>query len=473
MDRFFSPKSVVLFGASKNSAKGGTHVMKNIQQYMAFNNHPDFYLVHPNEQSLGGIRCYAQLSEIPFFQQTEKRLDLAIIVVPVASVMPTIRECVKYNVRGILIESGNLSDDDEEVKKFTAEVKSLIQGKDIRITGPNSIGFNVPATKYCTPIKYFDRFLETWEHNASIIAQSGLFITGFVDCYHEGIAAGQPFGISHMAAIGNKLDVNECDILEYYLTEPKTHVIGMYLEDIREGDRFLQLLKRNLAEIHKPIVLLKSGRSEKGKKAISSHTGSLAGNYATIEAIAKQFGMMLVDSFEEFYDALTILCQYTCCKGDKIGVISISGAGCVLSSDFAERYGLELPELSEKTHANLQPLFPDWAPIHNPIDTWASIEKVGPKHSFSSILKVYLESKQYDAIIMMTISSKFASFDWNYFKEVKKQFPAVPLVLHFFGGETFQQETNLAYRNQIPVVGNLAHIFKVLKGLKVLSQKLF
>lgn len=469
MDRFFAPHSVVIFGASSNPTKGGHQVFLNIKQYMEYQKYSDFYIVHPKEAEIKGVKCYRTLNDLPPLQNGMKRIDLAIIVVPISSVIPAVRECIAHNVRGILIESGSLSNDEHEEQQLAQELRQLLRGKDIRICGPNSIGFNVPALHYTTPIKHFNQFLYTQDKNVSIVAQSGLIVSGFIEIFLEGKLFGQAFGVSKLAAIGNKLDINECDIIEDYLNDPATHVIGMYLEDFKDGPRFLALLKRNRLHEKKPIVMLKSGRSEKGRKAIFSHTGSLAGNYSTIEALAKQYGIILVDTFEEFFGMLTIIIRYPYMAGNKIGVISISGCGCVLSADLAEKYHLSIPELPESVVHQLRPMFPDWAPIKNPNDTWASIEKVGPGPSFNGISKIYFESGLFDAIILMTISSPWAPFDWSYLKELQIKYPQIPMLLYFLGGESIQPHTIEANRQGLPVISNMELIFKLLNKLWTFS----
>jgi len=465
MDRFFHPKSVVIFGASSQPTKGGHQVFMNIKQYMEFQKYPDFYLIHPKETAIKEIKCYRSLKDLPPLQNGSLRIDLAIIVVPIVAVVPAVKDCIAHNVRGILIESGSLANSEKEERQFAQELKDLLRGKDIRIMGPNSIGVNVPRLKYTTPIKHFDQFLQTYERNVSIVAQSGLIVSGYIEIFLEGKLFGQSFGVSKLAAIGNKLDVNECDILEDYLNDPATHVIGMYLEDFKDGQRLLSLLKRNRTTERKPIVMLKSGRSEKGRKAIFSHTGSLAGSYTTIEALAKQYGFILVDTFEQFFGMLKILIQFPKMAGNKLGVISISGCGCVLSADQAEKYHLALPDLPESVVQQLRPFFPDWAPIKNPNDTLASIEKVGPGPSFNGIAKIFFETGLFDAIILMTISSPWAPFDWAYLKELQKKYPKIPMVLYFLGGEAILAHTIEANQHGLPVIDNLELIFKLLGKL--------
>ncbi len=438
-------------------------MLQNFKQYMERQNYPDLFIVHPRVEAIDGVPCYRNIDDMPRNTNGTKRIDLAVIVLPVQEVMPVVRACIARNVRGILIESGNLSNDDREAAVFAKEILSLIKGRDIRVVGPNSIGFNVPDLRYCTPIKYYNQFLETRDRNVSIVGQSGLFVTGFVEWFFDTTGHGQPFGVSNIAAIGNKLDVNECDLLEYYLHDAKTHAIGMYLEDIRDGNRFIALLKENRQRHHKPVVVLKAGKSDKGKQAISSHTGSIAGSYTAVEAVAKQFSMILVETYDELFEMLSIVCQYPVLRSNRVGVISVSGSGCVLSSDFAEKFNMELPELDGAATARLRPLFPDWAPIHNPIDTWASVEKVGPQESFNRILEIYLESGLFDSIVLMTISSPFATFDWKFISDMQRRYEDIPLVVHFFGGQSILEHTALAKEYRIPVIASFDRIFKLLE----------
>ncbi len=472
MERFFHPRSIVLFGASDNPSKGGYQVLQNFKQYMERNRYPDLFIVHPRKTAIDGIRCYPRLEDLPKNAIGTGRIDLAVIVLPVTEVMPVIRSCVSLGVRGILIESGSLSNNEREAESFAQELRSLVSGKDIRVVGPNSIGFNVPDLRYCTPIKYYSEFLETRERNVSIVGQSGLFVTGFVEWFFDTTGHGQPFGVSNIAAIGNKLDVNECDILEYYLADERTHAIGMYLEDIRDGERFKSILSLNREKYRKPIVLLKAGKSEKGKLAVSSHTGSMAGSFVIVEAVARQFGMIMVETYDELFEALSIVCQYPELHSNRIGVISVSGSGCVLSSDFAEKYGLELPDLPDDFSERLRPLFPDWAPIRNPIDTWASVEKLGPQESFNRILELYMDSGLFDAIVLMSISSPFASFNWEHVSRLQKKHAATPIIVHFFGGQSIIKHTALAKDYRIPVIPNFEHIFKLLSLLWNYSRRL-
>lgn len=470
MDRFFHPKSVVLYGVSANASKGGHHVFLNVKDYMTYNHYPDLYIIHPKETQIDGIKCYPRWDAMPISHNNPPRIDLAIIVLPVNAVMEAARECIRHKVRGIIIASGNLTENEKEEKMLGQELKDLIKNTDTRIMGPNSIGVTVPNLHFTTHIKHYTKYLQTRETNVGILSQSGLFLSGFVEFFYEGAYEGQPFGIWKIAAIGNKLDVNECDILEDYLQDPHIHVIGMYLEDFRDGSRFKTLLQSNIEKFHKPIVLLKAGKSERAKKAIVSHTGSLAGSYITVEALAKQYRLMLVDSYEELFGLLNLISHYPKIRGNRVGVISISGSGCVLSADFAEKHGIVLPELLPAVVRKLRPLFPDWAPIKNPIDSWVSIEKMGPRSSFNGIAKIFFETGQFDAIILITLATNWAPFDYEFLQEMQKNYPDTLVILHFFGGEALLNQIETINKRNLVYIGNLDFIFHFLGKLSRYSN---
>lgn len=464
MDRFFHPQSIVIFGASGNINKSGNAVFLNLKRYCESNQISRFYIVHPKENEIQGVKCYRTLSDLP---ETD-RIDLAILVIPPDAVMEVVRSCIAFNVRGILIESANLHSDDDKAAQYACELRTLIQKSDIRIIGPNAIGFNVPKYKYSTPLKRTVQFVETRERNVSFCAQSGLFATSFIETFFNS----QPYGIAKFAAIGNKLDLNECDVLEYYLQDPDTHVIAMYLEDIKNGPRFINLIRSNFtSKVPKPIVILKSGRSVQGQHAISSHTGSLAGNYRIFEGIAHQFGLYLVDTYQELFELAGLLCRYPKIQGDRIGVVSISGSGCVLAADFAEKYHLRLNELPNTLKEELRPLFPDWAPIHNPLDTWVSTEKVGSVKSFNEIFRIMLKSGCFDAIVTASLGSPVARYDFEMIQHYQNEYPHIPILLFFFGGDHYQELTSECIKREIPIYSEYESNFKYLGKMVENSKK--
>ncbi len=429
MDAFFNPRSIVVFGATSNEKKSGNRVLRNILNYTQEN----VYIINPKSEEIYGIRCFKRIFDLP-----TKSIDLAIIILPVEVVLDALEDCIDFGVKAVIVESGALYIKDENydrnklrVQKIQEKLKKI--GK-TRVMGPNSIGIcsiNSNQKNLITSLIYFEKLPTLKKRNLSMVSQTGLTLSGLLQ-RHNYI---QEIGFSKIAAIGNKWDINESDALDYMRNDPNTHAIGLYLEDIKNGRRFMNQCKE-IAKT-KPIILLKSGKTEKGKKAIVSHTKSLAGDYKIIEALSKQVGIITVEDFEELFDiAKMILCQ-AIPKGNKVGVISISGAGTVLSCDLAEKYNLELPSLTPVQLEKMKGVFPKWAweDVYNPLDIWAAVEYVGPNEAYKTAGEVFLEGRNIDALIYFITGIKESEFDWTILHGLNEKYPDTPIYFGYFGAE--------------------------------------
>lgn len=427
MDSFFHPKTIVIYGASSKRGKSGNNVLRNILNYTKEN----IYLINPKATEILGITCYKRIFDIPI-----KKIDLAIIIIPVQYVLGALEDCIDFGVKSVIIESGALYIKGENDADDQANLKLILEklrnsGK-TRVMGPNSIG-TYSAPDLITSLIYFDRLPNLKQKNLSIISQTGLTLSGLL----QGQNYIQEIGISKIAAIGNKIDVNESDVLDVYENDDSTGVIALYLEDIKEGQRFKQQCMRIIKEKKKPILLLKSGKTEKGKQAIISHTKSLAGNYKIIEALAKQIGVITVDDFNEMFTLAKMIVNQPIPKGNRLAVISISGAGTVLSCDLADKYGLELPPLAEDLTSKMSKLFPEfaWEDVYNPLDIWSAVEFSGPDKAYIEAGKIFLERKEnYDALIYFLTGIKETQFDWSKLAEISEK-SSIPIYMGFFGGD--------------------------------------
>jgi acetyl-CoA synthetase (ADP-forming)/acetyltransferase len=231
----------------------------------------------------------------------------------------------------------------------------------------------------------------------SIIGQSGVFSSGWA----RWIADTKPFGLSKVACIGNKGDVNESDLLEYLADDAATLTVGMYLEGIVEGRRFIRAAEKTCKR--KPVVVMKAGRSEAGADAVESHTGSLAGSDAVFDAVCRRTGLVRTNNPEAFFDALSAFEKLPLPRGNRMGVFSITGMGCVASTDAAEEYGIVLPELTPATLKKLAEVIPSWAPVRNPIDIWSAIEQHGSKKTSTHIARCMLDQKDIDALLIIFV----------------------------------------------------------------------
>lgn len=428
MENFFDPTSIVIFGASKDEKKGGNHVLRNILNYTKKN----IYLIHPKHNEIYGIQCYPSLQDISL-----KKIDVGIIILPVEYVLDALEQCIDV-VKTIIIESGDFylkGENDKENQKKLELLKKKLSDSKTRVLGPNSIGFycaHANKKNLTTSLIYFDQLPAIKDKNISIISQTGLTLSGILQSQNYM----QEYGIAKICAIGNKFDVNESDILDIYENDVDTDVIGLYLEDIKEGQRFKEQCTRIARK--KPIILLKSGRTEKGKKAIISHTNSLAGNYKIIEALSKQIGLLIVEDFFEMFELAKLILTQPLPRSNKIAVISISGAGTVLSCDLAEQYGLELPSISGQQQEKLKEIFPKfaWEDIYNPLDIWSSVEFVGPETAYLHAGEVFLQEKQrFDAIIYFLTGIEETEFDWKKLYKLNTKYNKIPIYMGFLSGD--------------------------------------
>ncbi len=266
-------------------------------------------------------------------------------------------------------------------------------------------------------------------------------------------------------------------MLEVIMEDPNTKVIAMYLESIVEGSRFFQLCKKAIYEKNKLLVLLKPGTSEIGKLAILSHTQSIAGNSKIVRAMSSQLGIIQVDDLQEFIQACKFAANISLPYGYSAGLISISGAGCVLLADLAEEYNFTVKEIPEITREKIRLVFPDWADISHPLDIWASIEQYRLE-SYNVVLESFLSAGCFDFVLICNIGGRRTGVDYKYFKQLKKKYPSIPVIVQLFGGfgekkrifsEEFEQVNSGEY---IPVVYDLRRTMKILSSMVKLRKKL-
>lgn len=463
MHSFFYPRSILLFGASKNPKKGGNHVLRNILNYKK----EKIYIIHPKHEEIEGIKCFKSIFDVP-----NKSIDLGIIILPVQFVLNALEDCLKFGINNIILESGALyiKGSDKDNRKNQQRIKTIKEkltcNRDIKIMGPNSIGVycaNEDKNNFTTSLIYFDDLPNFKNKNLAVISQTGLTLSGLLSAQNYI----QEIGFSKIAAIGNKFGVDETDVLKYLEQDPYTDVIAMYLEDIEDGNKFRAICSKVLKK--KPIILLKSGKTEKGKKAIVSHTNSLAGNYRIINGLATQLGIIMVDDFFEMFSVVKMILSQPIPQGNKLGIISISGAGTVISADLAEKYGLEIPAISEVQFKDLKSIFPRWAweDVYNPLDIWASVEHVGPDKAYGYAGEILLQG-DIDILIYLITGIEETEFDWSILSVLNERYPNVPIYMGFFGGDKkllLNWREQLEENHNIPTFQSLNLIFKTLSRI--------
>ncbi|MDP2854641.1 MAG: acetate--CoA ligase family protein [Smithellaceae bacterium] len=416
---FFNPSSMAVIGASRSPGKGGNIILRNLQK-AGFKGalHP----INPTCKEILGLLSYARVCDVP------GPVDLAMIVIPKTAVPEALEDCAAKGVTNIILSTGGYSDMGEAGALEQKVIIDQAKRAGIRIMGPNSIGTLNPSAGMATSIVGLDPIKPG---GVSIIGQSGVFSSGWA----RWIADTKPFGLAKVACIGNKGDINESDLLEYLTDDTQTSTIGMYLEGVIEGRRFVRAAKT--ACKRKPVVVMKAGRSEAGAVAVASHTGSLAGSDAVFDAVCHRTGLVRVNNPEAFFDTLSAFEKLPGPRGNRMGVLSITGMGCVAATDAAEEYGIVLPALQPATLKRLGEVMPSWAPVRNPIDTWSAIEQHGSKKASSHIARCLMDQKDVDALLITFVLMPESMFDISEaFAEIFSRHPDKPVFASYYGGTT-------------------------------------
>lgn len=343
------PKSVALIGASDDETKLGCSILKNL---LGGSYKGEVYPVNPKHTEMMGRKCSASVGAIP------DAVDLAIIVTPAATVSGIAEECGKKKVKTLVVISAGFKElGTKEGREREQQLTGISQKYNMSLVGPNCLGILRPS------LGLNASFAASPSSAGSIalISQSGAMAVALLDRSEE---AGLAFSL--VASIGNKATMNESDFLEICEHDKKTTVIGLYLESIENGRTFIETAKR--VSLKKPIVLLKAGISTRGAKAVSSHTGALAGSNAALDAAADAAGIHRAHSTEEFLSLLSVLSSEPVLVSSSIAVITNAGGPGVLATDAAEKEKLILVDLETKTQAKLKKSLPEAASIGNPVD---------------------------------------------------------------------------------------------------------
>ncbi len=414
---FFNPSSMAVIGASRSPGKGGNIILRNLQK-AGFKGaiHP----INPTVKEILGMPSYARVCDVP------TPVDLAMIVIPKAAVPDALADCEAKGVTNIILSTGGYSDMGESGAREQKIIIEQARRAGIRIMGPNSIGTLNPSAGMATSIVGLDPIKAG---GVSIIGQSGVFSSGWA----RWIADTKPFGLAKVACIGNKGDINESDLLEYLTDDQATLTIGMYLEGIVDGRRFIKAADAVCKR--KPVVVMKAGRSEAGAAAVASHTGSLTGSDAVFDAVCRRTGLVRTHNPEAFFDTLSAFEKLPLPRGNRMGAFSITGMGCVAATDAAEEYGIALPELNSATLKKLGEVMPAWAPVRNPIDTWSAIEQHGSRKTSAHIARCMLDQKDIDALLIIFVLMPESMFDIKEaFTEIFSRHPDKPVFACYYGG---------------------------------------
>jgi acetyl coenzyme A synthetase (ADP forming)-like protein len=378
LDKFFDPKSIAVIGASRTAGKLGYTILENLK--LSFNG--NIYPINPNAGEIMGLMTYPSVLDV------KEPIEMAIIVVPAEIVKNVLEQCIKKKIGHIIIITSGFSEIGEKGREL--ELKNLIKNKNIRIIGPNCIGIY----KKNLDMIFFprSRLKRPPEGSISFITQSGAFGSILLD-----MMANDGVGVSKFISIGNKMDVDEIELIKYLETDLSTRCIAIYLESISDGEEFIKVAKK-VTKI-KPIVAFKAGKTEKGTEAVASHTGALAGSSAVYSAAFKQAGIIEAKSSEEIFDYSKALASQPILKDNKIAIVTDGGGFGIVATDAAVQLGLELPSLSNESIKSLKSFLPAYASTKNPIDLTgdATVER------YQKALEVVLKDKNISGVVCIAL----------------------------------------------------------------------
>ena len=411
LEKMFNPKVVAVIGATPKEGKVGNILLKNLKNFNG-----KVYAVNPKYSEILGIECYSSIEEIP------EDVDLAIVAVPANAVPDVLESCGRKGVKNVVVITAGF----KEAGNYTLENKiaEICRMYGINMVGPNCLGIinthnNLNAT--------FSRIMPP-KGDIAFLSQSGAFILAVLDW-----AKVNNVGFSKIVSLGNKAVLDEADFMSYLANDDETKVIMLYLEGVSDGRKFMNVA-RTVSKI-KPIVAVKSGRTEAGAKAASSHTGSLAGSFVAYRTAFKQCGVVEAESINDLFDFSLILRRIRRIDGG-VAIVTNSGGPGVIASDAVEEFGLKLARFEKETIDELRSILPPIANVYNPVDVLGDADA----ERFGETLKIVERDPNVGAII--AILTPTAQMDFNKASEYISSLDK-PVVTCFMGGDSVRDAIEL------------------------------
>ena len=427
LDMFFNPKAVAVIGASRDPAKLGHGVLSNILKY----GYPgQVYPINPKGGEILGLECYKSVLDIP------GPVDMAIIVIPNRFVAQVLDECGQKGIKGAVVITAGFREAGHEGVKMESELLSIAHKHSIRLIGPNCLG------TIDTVLPLNGSFAAGMPKKGTIgfMSQSGALCTAILDW-----ALAEGVGFSRFVSLGNKADVDEVDLLEAWENDENSRVIISYLEGLRDGQRFIDVARRVTRKT--PFIVVKSGNTEAGSRAVSSHTGSLAGSEAAYDAAFRQSGVLRALSIQELFDYSLAFAYQPALPGKRIAIVTNAGGPGIMATDALERSGMKLASLQRETIDYLRENLPPAANIYNPIDV------IGDARAdrYGRAIEAILRDKNVDGLMViltpqvMTQISETAELTGQLAKKYEK-----PVLACFMGQQTIGPGLEILNKHKIP-----------------------
>ncbi len=449
------PKSIAVIGASKDEKKIGNVILKNLLYY-GYNGR--IYPVNPKNEDIFNIKTYPSIKDI------NDEIDLAVITLPSQFVPDSITECVEKGVRYVIVIAGGFSETGKKGAELERKILELIKGSRTRVIGPNTVGVYLPKSKVSTALTLPDRTALPGEGCLAFISQSGALGLLTMDTISE-----YGIGVSAFINLGNRIDLSETELLDFFKEDENTKSILLYLETFKNGREFFNKAKDIVKS--KPIVVLKSGRTEAGAKAASLHTGALATDDSIVEGALKQAGIVRAYSETEMIDYGRALGYQKPLTGDSIAIVTTAGGLGVITADYVASetngVGLKVATLDDKTKEDLREVIVPFGSVENPVDLTAE----GSTEQYDKVIEILNRDKNVDGLIVYALFQT-AKVDESLIDVLEKHMSEKPMIVGILGSKFGKKMLLEAERRKIPAYPSMERSVKAMKVLYIRGKYL-
>ena len=452
LDKFFSPHSIAVVGASREAGKLGFQILHSI---LSGGYTGKVYPVNPKATEIAGLKCYPDVSSIPDVP------DLAVVVVPAKLVGSVIEECGKKQTKAAVVISAGFKESGPDGEKREKDLVNISKKYGCRIIGPNCLG--IIDTYFNLNVSFAPLMPD--KGSIAFISQSGALISAVLDWARK-----EKIGFSRIISMGNMADVSETELIEDCAADEKTKVILFYVEGVKDGKEFVSRVSKITPK--KPVIAIKAGLTSSGSRAASSHTGSLAGMAEAYSAAFEKTGVLQVSNMEELFDLSLVFAYQPMIKEDRIAIITNAGGPAVVATDAVEKQGLKIAPLSDETINTLKKHLPPAANIHNPVDVLGDATEEGYKVALDNVIK----DERVDGIVVIVTPQRVtrpletAQAVVENSAKYKKT-----IVTSFMGGVSVETAIDFLRQSRIPNYEFPERAVRALKGMvdysNVLNRK--
>jgi acyl-CoA synthetase (NDP forming) len=433
---FLEPKSVAIIGASRTPGKPGYLVIENLKanEYAG-----KIYPVNPQAREIMGYKAYPSVADLP------EAPDVAVVLVPASATIDAVRDCVRKGIKAAVIESGGYAEVNDRGVTLERELVRAAEKGGMRIIGPNTSGIISTPGKFTTTFYPLGKIRQG---SVAYLAQTGNFATHTM----RWILSAENFGVSRVVGLGNKCDVDDADVIEYFGEDPETRVICMYMEGFKDGRRFVEVAKK--VSKKKPMIALMGGVTGSGVNSAASHTASLGeSNPALIEGIFKQAGVVSVHRYTDLIDSAKALAFQPLPAGGRVGVIVPSGGMGVIAADTCVRLGLTVAELAGSTLKKLQDISEAWIRVNNPVDIWSAIQTHSVAEGYRIAMEALLDDPGVDSLVaILALTGDSPQPNLDFIPKFRDRNPGKPVLIGVSGDKASYEWAKKSLEGQsVPV----------------------